>query len=73
MLLPKQYKWYPNLNMKSPMCSKIIISPSPKNMATKFQARRSSVAVPNHCYTKVGGQFSLMPTAIGSAAAQNEG
>lgn len=48
MLLPKQYKWYPNMSIVSPKCSQVTISPSPKNVASYF--RRGSAAVPNNPY-----------------------
>ena len=59
ILLPKKYKWYPNMNIGTPKCSRISISPSPKNFSTFL--RRGSAAVPNNPYTRVSGQFQIIP------------
>lgn len=61
-LLPKKYHWYPNGNILSPKCSRVAISPSPKNISSQFQ-RRGSAAVVQNPYTRVSGQYNnLQPT-----------
>ena len=59
LILPKRYKWYPNLGIESPKNYRFSISPSPKQMAAAGMLRRQSAAVPN-------GGFSLKPLATGA-------
>lgn len=55
MLLPKKYKWYPNMSIVSPKCSQVTVSPSPKNVASYF--RRGSALVAKNPYNRISGQF----------------
>lgn len=52
--MPKKYTWYPNLSIVSPRCSRISISPSPKDLNSR--SRRGSAALQVASATK--GSFT---------------
>ena len=54
LLLPKQYKWYPNETIHTPM-SGISCSPGPKQVSKNI--RRGSAAITNNPYQRVSSVF----------------